>query len=102
MAKNYKVVFQATIDTKQLETEAKQALSGVKLNVNAGGIKSVGAAAKTSSGLLGEFGTQLKNLPSTLSKVAAFGVATSAIGLFTDALRSGVDAVFEMDAALVE
>lgn len=35
-------------------------------------------------------------------KVAAFGLATNAIGLFTSAIREAKDAVFEFDAALTE
>lgn len=102
MAKNYKVVFQATIDTSQLQAEAQKALGNTSIPFNTKGIKGYGAAAKQSAGLLGEFGAQLRNLGSTIPKVGAFAVATTAIGLFTGGVRSAIDQVFELDAAVTE
>lgn len=100
--KNYQVVFSATIDAKQLQAEANKIAGKTKLNLNSKGITDFGNAAKSSSGMLGEFTSQLNNLGSTIPKVAAFGVATAAIGAFTAAASDAVSQVFELDSAITE
>lgn len=101
MAKNYQVVFQATIDPASLQKELDK-IGKQKLNLNAKGLTDFGNAAKSSGGMLGEFTHQLGSLSSTIPKVAAFGVATAAIGAFTGAVSSAIDEVFELDAAVTE
>lgn len=100
--KNYQVVFSATIDAKQLQAEANKIAGKTKLNFNAKGMTDFGNAAKSSSGMLGEFTSQLTNLGSTIPKVAAFGVATAAIGAFTGAVNDAISQVFELDSAITE
>ncbi|MBQ0088562.1 MAG: phage tail tape measure protein [Prevotellaceae bacterium] len=100
--KNYQVVFSATIDAKQLQAEVDKIAGKTKMNFNAKGITDFGNAAKSSGGMLGEFTSQLTNLSSTIPKVAAFGVATAAIGAFTAAASDAVSQVFELDSAITE
>lgn len=102
MAKDYKVVFKATVDTTQLQAEANKALQNTKVTFNTKGLQGYGTAAKQSAGMLGEFNAQLKNLGSTIPKVAAFGVATAAIGLFTSGLKDAVQQVVEYDKSIEE
>lgn len=100
--KNYQVVFSATIDAKQLQAEADKIAGKTKMNFNAKGITDFGNAAKSSGGMLGEFTNQLTNLSSTIPKVAAFGVATAAIGAFTAALHDGIQEVVDYDKSIEE
>lgn len=106
MANTYNIKVTGTLDTSKIQEALKgveQKYGNVKIGTGAAsGIKSIGTAAKESKGMLGEFTSQLTNLSSTIPKVAAFGVATMAVNAFRDAIADGVQAVFDMDAALTE
>lgn len=106
MANTYNIKVTGTLDTSKIQEALKgveQKYGTVKIGTGAAsGIKGIGVAAKESKGMLGEFTSQLTNLSSTIPKVAAFGVATMAVNAFRDAIADGVQAVFDMDAALTE
>lgn len=106
MANNYNIKVNATLNTKGIQEALKGVESkygNIKIGTGAAsGIKSIGTAAKESKGMLGEFNAQLKKLPETIPKVAAFKVATTAINAFQDACVDAVQQVFELDEALTE
>jgi hypothetical protein len=62
----------------------------------------IGNAAKKNTGIVSSFTSELKNLSSTIPKVAAFAVATAAINAFTSAAASAINNVIELDSQLTE
>lgn len=101
MAKNYQVVFQATIDPTSLQNELNR-IGKQKLNLNAKGLTDFGNAAKSSGGMLQGFTSAFKNLGATAGKVVAFGSITAAIGMVTSALRDGIEEVVAYDKSIEE
>lgn len=97
---SYQIKVKGVLDTKNLDDALKQYQSkvkDVKFKVNVGGnaskeLKDIESSTKKVESGFG----------AVISKVAQFGLAAKALQTFERAVRSSVDQVFELDAALTD